>query len=193
MIDWKKYKIFLDNISSLKEISKDNSDEEDIHYMTESAKEAVNFDAVKTIYTNALNLSEENAASVDGLFEVSEHLVFIEFKNGDMKNQKRKVKDKIYNSLLMFCDITKKHISDTREWLEFILVYNINKNPLPNQIKKSQVQESPSRTNIAKHFSGKANEEFIRFGLEKFKVLYFSDVHTYSEVEFKEYLERCRL
>ena len=126
MIDWKNYKIFSDNLSNLKEISKDDSDKENIDYMTDSLKEAVNFDAVKTEYTNGLNLSEENATSVDGIFEMSNHLIFIEFKNGNMKNQKRSVKDKIRDSLLIFCDITGKQVKDTREWLEFILVYNLN-------------------------------------------------------------------
>lgn len=192
MIDWKDYKIFSDNLSNLKEISKDDSDKENIDYMTDSLKEAVNFDAVKTEYTNGLNLSEENATSVDGIFEMSNHLIFIEFKNGNMKNQKRSVKDKIRDSLLIFCDITGKQVKDTREWLEFILVYNVEKNPMPHQVTKeeTEVQESVSRTNIAKYFSSKAKKEFIRFDLEKFKDLYFYDVHTYSKEEFAEYLEK---
>lgn len=191
MIDWKKYRIFGDNISNLKEISKDDSDIENIEYMTDSLKEAVNFDKVKTIYTNELKLSEENASSVDGIFEVSDRLIFIEFKNGNMKNQKRSVKDKIRDSLLIFCDITEKQVKDTREELEFILVYNIEKNPIPNQLinKEIEVQESMSRVNIAKYFTGKAKKEFIRFDLEKFKKLYFYDVHTYSKEEFEEYLK----
>ena len=32
-------------------------------------------------------------------------------------------------------------------------------------------------------------KEFIRFDLEKFKKLYFYDVHTYSKEEFEEYLK----
>lgn len=191
MINWKKYKIFSDNISTLKEISKDDSKKDDIHYMTESLKEAVNFDDVKTVYTNGLQLSEETAASVDGIFEAGDRLVFVEFKNGDMGNQKRKVKDKIRDSLLLFCDVTGKQIADTREWMEFVLVYNINKNPIPNQLARERVQESQSRVDIAKYFTAKAQKEFIRFDLEKFKTLYFKEVHTYSEDEFKEYLEHC--
>lgn len=190
MIDWKKYKIFSDNASNLKEISKDDSDKENIHYMTESLKEAVDFDAVKTNYANVLKLSEECASSVDGLFEATECLVFIEFKNGKMKGEKQKVKEKVRDSLLIFCDITGKHIADTREWSEFILVYNIDKNPMPNQVKKEAVQESYSRVEIAKHFSNKAKKEFIRFDLEKFKTLYFKEVHTYSEDEFQDYLKK---
>lgn len=146
MIDWKAYEIFADNISTLKEISKDDSQKEDIQYMTDSLKEAVDFDAVK---------------------------------------------EKIRDSLLLFCDITGMQISDTREWMEFILVYNISKNPMPNQLEREGVQESNSRDVIAKYISKKAKEEFVRFDLKRFKTLYFKEVHTYSKEEFEEYLVRC--
>lgn len=189
MINLNDYKIFSSNISNLKELSKDDSDKDNIFYMTDSLKGAVDFDAVKTDYLNGMKKSEECATSVDGIFKTSKHMVFVEFKNGNMKNEKRKVKDKIRDSLLMFCDITGKHIADTREWLEFILVYNIDKNPIRNQSVKNTVQESYSRLEIAKYFTNKAKEEFIRFDLEKYKTLYFKDVHTYSKSEFDEYLK----
>ena len=141
MIDWEIQKIFTNNSSTLKKISRDDSDKEKIEYMTESERPAVDFDAVKTEYTNSLNLSEENADSVDGMFEANGSLVFVEFKNGNMKNEKAKVKSKIRDSLLIFCDITKTRIDDTRKIAEFILVYNLNKNPLPNQLKKQSVMD----------------------------------------------------
>lgn len=53
------------------------------------------------------------------------------------------------------------------------------------------MQESHSRLEIAKYFSEKAKREFIRFDLERFKKLYFRDVHTYSEEEFESYIKRC--
>lgn len=190
MIDISKYKIFSSNMSNLKELSKDDSDRAKIVYMTESLKEAVSFDDVKTEYANGLKLSEESASSVDGVFENHEHLVFVEFKNGKMKGETRKVKDKIRDSLLIFCDITGQQIQNTRKWLEFVLVYNIDKNPMPNQLERELVQESNSRTEIAKYFSGKAKKEFVRFDLEKFKTLYFKEVHTYSTDEFEHYLKK---
>lgn len=186
----KKFEIFMDNLSSLKEISKDDSNKLDILYMTESSLEVINFDGVKKKYINSLGLSEDNASSVDGILEVGGRVVFIEFKNGKMKNEKRKVKDKIRDSLLMFCDITDSQICDTREQVEFVLVYNKEKNPVHNHAVPEDMQESHSRLEIAKYFSKKANKEFIRFDLEKFKKLYFKDVHTYSEEEFKDYIER---
>lgn len=189
MIDISKYTIFSDNMSNLKELSKDDSDKNNIKYMTESLRVAVDFDAVKTKYTNDLNLSEESATSVDGVFEEQNNLVFVEFKNGDMKKEKRKVKDKLRDSLLIFCDITGQQIKNTRDWLEFILVYNIDKNPIPNNIEIEQVQESYSRIAIAKHFTSKAKKEFVRFDLEKYTRLYFKNVHTYSKDEFENYLK----
>lgn len=190
MINIEEYDIFRDKKSSLKELSKDDSDVDNVIYMTESDAEAINFDSVKTQYVNELGLSEESATSVDGIMYNIPHVTFIEFKNGKMKNEKRKVKDKIRDSLLIFGDITGKSISFIRENIDFVLVYNIEKNPLPNQITKGYVQESESRDYIAGNLMKKAKKEFIRFDLERFKTLYFREVHTYTEAEFKTFLER---
>ena len=191
MINIDEYDILKNNKSSLKELSKDDSDINNILYMTESDIEAINYDYVKTQYVNSLGLSEETANSVDGIMYNTPYITFVEFKNGKMKNEKRKVKDKIKDSLLIFSDITGKNISFLRENMDFILVYNNEKNPLPNQMTKGYVQESKSRDYIAGNLMKKAKEEFIRFDLERFKKLYFRDVHTYTEVEFEAFLERC--
>lgn len=188
MIRIDDYEIFSKNMSSLKELSKDDSDLENIAYMTESEKEAVDFDKVKTIYTNGIGLSEEVAKSVDALLFDEERLTFIEFKNGKMKTQKAAVKSKVRDSLLMFCDIVKTNISETREYLDLVLVYNITKNPLPNQLLKGSPQDSPSRDQIAKHFLGRAGKELIRFDIEDFQNLYFREVHTYSQDEFDKFI-----
>ena len=186
----KEYPIFRAHQTSLKELSIDSSSDP-VQYMTESSKLAINFDAVKTEYVNALGLSEEAASSVDALVHTSGGTAFIEFKNGSMKNEKRKVKDKIRDSLLIFSDITGKRISEIRRTMDFILVYNPEKNPLPNQLTKENTQESASRIAIAKYFLQKAGQELILFDLERFKRLYFRDVHTYTHEELKNYLERC--
>ena len=36
---------------------------------------------------------------------------------------------------------------------------------------------------------GKGNEELIRFDLERYKHLYFHEVHTYTKAEFDKYIE----
>ena len=173
--------------STLKECSKDYSDPDRIEFMTETQLEAINFDTVKTKYANDLGLSEECAASVDALLETDENLAFVEFKNGKVNN--RNVKDKIRDSLMLFCDLTKQTISDTRKNLDFIVVYNEEKNPQPNQLKKQAVSEAPSRTAIGQYFLSRGNEELIRFDLERYKHLYFREVHTYTKAEFDKYIK----
>ena len=122
MMEYNLYETFREHISTLKECSKDHSDPGCIKFMTESQLEAINFDTVKTKYANDLVLSEECAASVDALLETDENIAFVEFKNGQVNN--RNIKDKIRDSLLLFCDLTKQTISDTRKNLDFIVVYN---------------------------------------------------------------------
>ena len=112
MMEYNLYETFREHISTLKECSKDHSDPGCIKFMTESQLEAINFDTVKTKYANDLVLSEECAASVDALLETDENIAFVEFKNGKVNN--RNIKDKIRDSLLLFCDLTKQTISDTR-------------------------------------------------------------------------------
>ena len=75
----------------------------------------------------------------------------------------------------IYCDIYKKYISDMRKCDEFILIYNESKN-------------SSSRTEIGKYFSQKAGKEFGMFGLERYKKLYFQDIHTYTKSEFENFL-----
>ena len=125
MMEYNLYETFRGHISTLKECSKDHSDPGCIKFMTESQLEAINFDTVKTKYANDLVLSEECAASVDALLETDENIAFVEFKNGKVNN--RNIKDKIRDSLLLFCDLTKQTISDTRKNLDFIVVYNEEK------------------------------------------------------------------
>ncbi len=141
--------------------------------MTESQIEAVNFDEFKTKYANNLRLSEECAASTDALLQTDTGLAFVEFKNGKVNN--RNVKDKIRDSLLLFCDFTQKTISYTREHVDFIVVYNEEKNPLPNQYKKQTNADAPSRTEISRYFLGKGNQELILFDLERYQHLYFRE------------------
>ena len=52
-------------------------------------------------------------------------MYFIEFKDGFMSQRRiYEVWKKIYESLLLFCDITKLRISDTRRCMTYIFVYD---------------------------------------------------------------------
>lgn len=172
--------LFRENQNTLKELSKDTSKAE-TQYMTESELLAVDFDRVKRIYTNSLGLSEDTAKSCDGLAMVPAGPIFIEFKNG--KVPKDDVKTKIRDSLLLYCDIVKQTISDTRQEMEFILVYNEKENQ--GQVKHSQRE-------IKNHLAKKAGTEHILFGLERFQTLYFRAVHTYSPSQFETFLQNVK-
>ena len=67
-------------------------------------------------------------AGVDFRFHTEVTNVIFEFKNGKINDkQKYNVYQKIYESLLIFCDITGESISFCRDHAEFILVYNETK------------------------------------------------------------------
>lgn len=138
MINLDDYDFFRTNKKSLKELSKDDSNIGDVKYMTESPVVAVDFDGVKRSYVNSLGLSEDNAASVDGISCTADTIAFIEFKNGSV--------NKGNCAISAFPDI------------------------------------------YFKAFRADGKKEFILFDLERYKKLYFKDVHTYSQEEFEAYL-----
>jgi hypothetical protein len=189
MVSLKEYGVFRDNMSILKELSKDDHGDGNVQYMTDSLIGAVDFDIVKRKYANKLGLTEEVATSVDALLQVSNGVVFVEFKNGKMKNTS--ITNKIKDSLLIFCDIIGETIKSTRDTIDFVLVYNEEKNWRARQdVQKGKSKEEKHRSMIGKHYMKKANKELILFGLEKYKTLYFREVHTYTESEFENFLLR---
>ncbi len=143
MIKLELYPILLDNRESLRETSKDDSDPNDIQYMTSSETEVVNFDLVKRHYVNGFGLSEDAITSVDAIVPLEDRILFVEFKNGQVNN--RNIKDKARDSLLVFLEIIGENIAFSRSNIDFIVVYNLEKNPLPRQVQKGQLQETPSR------------------------------------------------
>ena len=161
MIKLELYPILLDNRESLRETSKDDSDPNDIQYMTSSETEVVNFDLVKRRYVNGFGLSEDAITSVDAIVPLEDRILFVEFKNGQVNN--RNIKDKARDSLLVFLEIIGENIAFSRNNIDFIVVYNLEKNPLPRQVQKGQLQETPSRVSIADQFMGEDRKEFIRF------------------------------
>lgn len=77
--------------------------------------------------------------------------------NGKVNN--RNIKDKLRDSLLIFGDITGSTVLTARENAVFIVVYNQEKNPLPNQQKKEKTQDSVSRNKIGDYIAGKAESK----------------------------------
>ena len=187
MIDLYNFPILSECRTDLRETSIDDSDSNDIKYMTESKLEAVNFDQVKRKYVNRLNLSEDCAKSMDAVVQKDGRIIFIEFKNGKVNN--RDIKDKLRDSLLIFLDIVKKDLDYARTNVDCVVVYNQFKNPISVQSGKNYVQESRSRDIINDFIAGKADTEIIRFDLERYKRLYYRQVHTYPIDRFEKYLE----
>ncbi len=183
------YSLF-QHTATLKELSKDTS-VTPVEFMTESTVVAADFDKAKAVFQQNLGLSEDgHARSVDALLQSNERLYFIEFKNGHMKGEKVGVKEKLRDSLLIYCETTQHTVAYTREYAEFILVYNEKKNPLPNQYTKNGTQPSPSRNFITKQIAQLGKREIVLFDLERFKTLYFRDVHTYTQAEFENFLSK---
>ena len=187
MIELKAYEIFKDSVATLKEVSLDTEHGES---MINDTVDVINFDRVKRKYTNQLGHSENDASSVDALAYNEDTLFFIEFKNGQVKNND--IKNKIKDSLLIFNDIVQKNISYTRKCAELIIVYNLKSNPMPHQYEKQNSSDS-ALIGISKHVAKLAGKEFIRFNTERYQSLYFKAVHTYTVSEFKLFMQDMKI
>lgn len=188
MIDINKT-ILNDHKSTLKDTSKDTSDARNIAYMTQSEIEVIDFDGVKGEYISKLKLSSTPTSNDALIINNIGDSVFIEFKNGALNTQKKEadVRKKIYDSVLILTDIIGEGISFTRKHLDYILVYNGEKNPeSEEQDSKTAYRESQSRNKIAKNLSALGKEHYIRYGLEAFKGYCFRNVYTYTESEFEK-------
>ena len=192
MININNYKFFKNNLSTLKEISKDDS-ETIVEYMTKSILPVVNFDGVKTEYLKSFHLSDELAKSCDGLLCLNDKDIFIEFKNGKSINASE-IKIKIKESLLILTAIiAPDEIFEIKNKGAFILVYNKDKNPITKQeIKQKGIQESPSRDFLIRYSLNIGGKEFIRYGLEKFDK-FFNEVHTYCQEDFEKYIKQFEI
>lgn len=179
------YEIFKNSFTTLKRTSRDDGSGEWI-YMTESDLQVVNYDKVMGKYGANVGISSPCSNDALCINNENKRLTFIEFKNGKVKSYE--LDQKIYDSLLVFTDIINEGISFTRKEMDYILVYNEDKNPPDNadDRDKNHINDSESRCDIARILSEKGGKEFIRFGLNKFKGYCFKDVHTYTENEFEE-------
>lgn len=198
MININEIEIFNAHIDTLKNTSKDTENED---YMVESNLRVVNFDDVKRDYINSLNLpvykdgKSERCKSFDALYVDKKGTVFfIEFKNGKMTGETKKVEIKMRDGLLLFCDLTEKNLGFTRKYVEFILVYNENNAPIVGQEKKEyekeevlflKQQKSDPLNHIITSIFGKSEFEFVRYGYRKYEGVFFKKVHTYSKTDFK--------
>ena len=189
MIDLTHYDIFNRNMSDLKTTSIDSS-KTPVLYMTNSTLPAINFDNVKSEYVDSLGLSEVPKSN-DALFSTKDgRIIFVEFKGGYMSDKKQHgIRKKIYDSVLIFSDIVSVGISALRECTEYVLVYNEDVNSTDVSEEKAEVQQSNSYETIVKSISSLAKTEHVRFGVNIFKNYCFKNVHTYTKVEFDNFLK----
>ncbi len=161
----------------------------------------VDFDAVTKKYCAEKKLIA-TAHSNDALLcsRDGSAYVFVEFKNGKLVYERKKgdtierrindetiaeLREKIQESILIFLDIQDEKVSFARENMEYILVYNIvNDPPTENEVC---IERSVDKIHGALNRTSK--NEFIRFGLRRFKGYLLKDVHTYTPSQFEAYMK----
>lgn len=183
MIKYKDNKFFYKSKTTLKEVSYDDANDE---YMVELEIDVIDFDKVKELYCSSLKLSE-SPKSCDALLIDEKNSVFIEFKNGEVDTYD--IRKKIYESLLIFSDITGCTIGETRKKLDYILVYNEesnNKNRGHRDFIKNNIPSSPSLDFIASSISRFANKKIVKFRVNDFQTFLFRNVNTYTKEEFRD-------
>ena len=181
-----EYSILKKAICSLRETSIDNHDG-NADYMSESILPVVNFDTVKDRYISGLSVPEAPASN-DALYVDDQgEMFFIEFKAGSIEGKKvYDLRLKLFDSLLILTDIIGEGVSFTREYLNYILVYDETKNPVREG--ETIYQATPSRELLSSHYIRKGGNEFIRFKLLRFQRLYVKRMFTVNKDDFEERL-----
>lgn len=172
--------IFKNNKDTLKNLSCDESE-----YMTESLLEAINFDKVKDKHCRALKLSSL-PNSCDALYQGDE-IFFIEFKNGSMNPRKiYEIHKKIYDSVIIFMELTGFKINEVREKVNFILVYNESKTKEYLGENNKRIQTPKSYNILLDKIGGLAKINISKFDLSQYQKYIVKDVYTYTEKEFED-------
>jgi len=169
-----------DYSDTLEKTSEDSNEQVDSKYMTFCKKTVVNVDKFKDNFVKNMSL-EEVPKSCDALYMTSQNEFFmIEFKNGVIDAKKNyEIKVKIFESLLMISEKFSKTTDFMRSNMNFILVYNEDVTHGKEQYENIGVRR------VSVPIFKKAHIPDIRFGLRRFKKLYFKDVFTYSKAEFE--------
>lgn len=185
-------KIFQDHSSTLKDTSCNNAAAEsdsvapEDKYMTRSLFPVIDFDAVKNAYVKKFHCSPVPASN-DALIHYGDEYFFIEFKDGNMKNEIHGVRRKILESLLLFGDVTNTTISFSRKHVNYMLVYNEEKSKayMQKNLPADEVQDSSAIGDFIRALGREAKRNVDYFGLRKqFKDIYFKEVYSCEKREF---------
>ena len=179
---------FLPHISTLRKTSENCPQNGQVSYMTESDIAVINFDQVMATYARRFHV--DTPASNDALLQVGDICYFIEFKDGNMRNEIHSVKRKIFESLLVLGDMLGRTISFSREHMVYVLVYNQEKSPGGDdaKMKKDEYRPSPSHFGIMNCMGNLAKTLPDLFGLRRqFKGIYFKEVYSCSKDDFNSH------
>ena len=182
-------------LSGCKASLKDTSFDKAEHcYMTNSTLPVINFDTAMENYHRKIG-GAERPKSNDALFVIHDMYYFVEFKNGKLNPDKiHEIKGKIFESLLIFCDMLKTTISFTRAHMCYILVFNWDKNEgiIEDWQKKTHREflSSRSRRKIIDEL-GKLSKKHPDWWYlqQKFEQIYLKKVYAYSKEEFEQWLQ----
>ena len=171
--------------STLKATSKDKEHDE---YMVSITDMVVNFDKYIEKYvegTNSINGCKPK--SCDALLQLAENrYVLVEFKNGRV--DKDDVRSKMSASCLCLLDTLDKKVDYARKNIDFILVYNKEKNSCSTptrKLQKNEVQTSTSFELLRGSVMHSAELPVLMPGFECFEMLWFRKVRTYSAEIFE--------
>jgi hypothetical protein len=171
--------------TTLKETSFDDHNQE---YMTQSTLQVINFDKLKEEFFKKINNDTNRMfCSNDALFICNDDEIYmIEFKNGKIdQNTIYNLFWKNFDSILIYMHYKVQDIERIKSNLNYILVYNEEKNkdlPGTNQ----SISQSNSRNQLGQSLAKKAKKEFIQFGLGYFKDYIFKDVYTLNKSQFED-------
>lgn len=170
------------------DFSKTSKDSDNNIVLIDSEEKCINFDALTRLYTERHNnihmhLKESKYnnfkfyemrqfMSNDAIWKHNDINYFIEFKN-TAKLTIQDLHDKIKGSVLIYLDIVNQTISEAKENLGYILVFN------PGSLYK-----------IHKNVKDNAKEKMDKCRLiSSFEDLYFKDVLVMSKEEFEDFLD----
>jgi len=190
MIKICEHEIFVKNMSTLQETSKDAHNGE---YMTTSQIKVINFDNVKDEYYKKLDI-KDTPMSIDALYiREDEKIIFIEFKNGYINQTEQfNLKRKIYDSVLIFSGIVGMNLQTMRNKVDYVLVINENKNREEKEKMASYVQPSGTYNKGVNYVGKRANKKYSPYGLSKrFENFCFKNVDVFNKNDFEKYIDNC--
>lgn len=162
--------------------------------------EVIDFDKVK----NDIN---KNLKSNDALIiKQNNKWIFIEFKSGFIREDvERECVIKIYDTVLLSIEIAfnnsiayikENPLQFFKQKCDYYLVYSSKNEPYNEDYMTTETrkylnsvgyfQKNKSKKGIADYLAKKANDNYILFGLHKFRGYLFKDVYTIDENAFKK-------